>query len=746
MSYNTSSHVNTGTTVSINLNSTAFSGNLVNAGSVSPGGVSVVSSTIGGFLNDGSVAAGFAVAESTLDGAISNSGTIDGGIRANSYDIGGGINNGSGGVIQAATTAIRLASGIFTGGINNAGMISATHHLGIGLYPDNKFDGGIFNAAGASISAQGTGIFLGSHDRFAGGITNNGTISSTSRQDIFLFDVSTFSGGIVNNGTMAGSSFAINIAANTFTGGIRNTGTMLSQNQGILVNGSNQLGGGNYTSTFTGGVTNTGTLSAANTGVHVQNLPFFSGNIFNGGTIVARTPLKLTNGPISGSIVNSGNLSASAFGIHLEPGSTVRGDVSNAGGIVANRTGILIRHSTITGKIVNSDRISAGSTAITVIKSTVAGGISNFGRLVATTAIGIYENSTIAGSIADTGFVSGNIDIGSGSVVKAPGTAISITGSTFSGVVFNSGTISGTTGIVVTHQPSVTVFDGGKIVGTGGTAVNLKGGGTNTFEIVSGYSITGKVLGGSNGIFELGGSGSAAEITVWKTRPPESTSSRLKVPASVAEMPVPPGETPSKPNDLIVVAMALPPEKTTSWAGIKKIPLISTPLSVAPMSVPPEWTPSPVLVDCNADGGAVQENVFYTATVDSGTDGGSARKLQVPEIDRGAHVGAAGGNEFYTEAVDRGAAGGAASKNTQSTTEACIIHSRQNDLAACFNQLRGATDDDIADVGLAGRNYERRVSLTDHRHRDLLTCGSSLLQNLRIALFAARHDRAIAFS
>ena len=94
-------------------------------------------------------------------------------------------------------------------------------------------------------------------------------------------------------------------------------------------------------------------------------------------------------------------------------------------------------------------------------------------------------------------------------MVKAPGTALAITGSTFSGGIFNFGTISGTTGIVVTHQPSVTVFDGGKIVGTGGIAVKL-GPGTNTFEIVSGYSISGKVSGGSAGIFELGGSGSAS--------------------------------------------------------------------------------------------------------------------------------------------------------------------------------------------------------------------------------------------
>ena len=69
-----------------------------------------------------------------------------------------------------------------------------------------------------------------------------------------------------------------------------------------------------------------------------------------------------------------------------------------------------------------------------ISNSTIAGNISNSGRLVAgTAAINIVQNRTVAGSIVDTGFISGNIIIESGSVIKAPGTALAITGSTFLG-------------------------------------------------------------------------------------------------------------------------------------------------------------------------------------------------------------------------------------------------------------------------------------------------------------------------
>ncbi len=121
-------------------------------------------------------------------------------------------------------------------------------------------------------------------------------------------------------------------------------------------------------STFSGGISNYGTISAvAKTGIVIgasNPVSSFLGDIFNSGTIKARTGIILEAGTVSGSIVDSGTIMATSHGIVI----------SSGGEIVASGTpfAITITGKTFTGGIANSGLISGG------INITSAVGVSIF--------------------------------------------------------------------------------------------------------------------------------------------------------------------------------------------------------------------------------------------------------------------------------------------------------------------------------------------------------------------------------
>ena len=67
--------------------------------------------------------------------------------------------------------------------------------------------------------------------------------------------------------------------------------------------------------------------------------------------------------------------------------------------------------------------------------------------------------------------------------------------------------VSGSAGILIKSAHSVSIFDEGVIVGTGGTAIEFAGSG-NTLTLGAGYSISGIVDPSGSNTLQLGGSGS----------------------------------------------------------------------------------------------------------------------------------------------------------------------------------------------------------------------------------------------
>ena len=178
---------------------------------------------------------------------------------------------------------------------------------------------------------------------FAGGISNAGTISSSSGVGLNVRNTSTFLGGITNTGRITGGSAAVNVeSVSSFAGGITNSSTgRLTQsvtlvsasptnivagiqvvngstfsdgvsNAGVISASVNISGGGSATaygisisgvSNFAGGISNSGTISAMaastaafarSTGIRVDGVAMFAGGITNSGSISAHLGIRVT--------------------------------------------------------------------------------------------------------------------------------------------------------------------------------------------------------------------------------------------------------------------------------------------------------------------------------------------------------------------------------------------------------------------------------------------------------------------
>jgi outer membrane autotransporter protein len=189
------------TTSCVTAANATVTGNVVNAGTITPGGPT-----------------GILIFDSTLNGAVINSGTI------------------------AAGRGIYINNANVSGGIINSGMISASHN-GIFVQSGTSFSGGISNSGTISSQSAGNlaGIFVQNISSFAGGISNSGAISRGSfgfTEGIYIEGVSNFSGGVSNRGTISAIQTGILAGASTFAGGITNTGVISG------VNGINLTTGG----------------------------------------------------------------------------------------------------------------------------------------------------------------------------------------------------------------------------------------------------------------------------------------------------------------------------------------------------------------------------------------------------------------------------------------------------------------------------------------------------------------------
>ncbi|HEX3708763.1 MAG TPA: autotransporter domain-containing protein, partial [Pseudolabrys sp.] len=408
---------------------------------------------------------GIAFQNGTIAGQINSSGIVDGGISLDSRS-----------KITSTTTAISITGPAFTGGISNAGTLSAASGgiivsgvtsfsggiansgridpvTGIGVFDVSTFTGGIGNAG--TITSGRSGIVVEGVSTFSGGITNagTGTITATSGFGILVGSncscsfVSAFSGNISNAGTIStGGTFGTGIFVwnvSTFTGDIVNSGTITAPSaKGIGVNGG---------STFDGNISNSGSITAP-TGIRVGNgLGTFTGNISNGGTIsgagtgIVVTTVNMFGTGGGGNIINTGTISVSSVGIHVAGVNTFAGGIFNTGGTISAAAGVVVDFVSI-----------------------FAGGITNTGKIAATTGPGVFVSgiSTFLGGISNAGTISARWGIsvtgvkvfgngGSGGITNSGTIVAASTGiylgdvSTFAANISNSGTISASTGIAV---------------------------------------------------------------------------------------------------------------------------------------------------------------------------------------------------------------------------------------------------------------------------------------------------------
>jgi hypothetical protein len=366
----------------------AFAGSVINSGKIfasagivvgGPGGVEITSFA-GGITNRGQIAAlasGIAVAGAAIAGNIVNTGTISGqnGINLLSGFISGaiidsgtivagqhgiladsnvthGINVASGGKVIAtgfSAVGIKVGAATFTGGVTNAGSISAPSGFGVHISAAQTFAGGVTNKG--AISAE-RGIAVSNANRFGtsssgGGLVNSGTIAA-SFTGIFINRVTSFFGGITNSGTISADAAGIEINDSNVSGRLLDNGAILGTDYGIhIVNGSmsggiavgahGRIAGGSTgiaisgTTLFLGGIVNSGAVSATGYGIAVDFGNVFSGGVSNSGTVFAAAwdaivvngyaqnnagtggTLTLTDGRHAASIALLGNYMAGSF-------------------------------------------------------------------------------------------------------------------------------------------------------------------------------------------------------------------------------------------------------------------------------------------------------------------------------------------------------------------------------------------------------------------------------------------------
>jgi hypothetical protein len=148
---------------------TTFSGNIVNQGVISAGGIVVSNSTF-------------------TSGSLLDTGTVIGGIRIDS----------SSKILANGATAIAVSgTQTFGGGIRNAGTISAgndaVHIIEVTTFSGGVTNSGSFVASAAGIVVSAVGVFASA--AAGGGIANSGTLSAGG-SGIFV-------GGHANGGSTA---------------------------------------------------------------------------------------------------------------------------------------------------------------------------------------------------------------------------------------------------------------------------------------------------------------------------------------------------------------------------------------------------------------------------------------------------------------------------------------------------------------------------------------------------------------
>jgi uncharacterized protein with beta-barrel porin domain len=530
---------NAGTLSQLTFTNSSISSSVLNTGTISPGGFSLINSTLfGGFQDTGTITGGILIdAQSSVLGGVS-------GLNINSTPtFGGGIVNAgvltpaggqfgifvdnlsvfTGGIVNSGTilaNSISAGKGIaidigqfnpvstFAGGISNSGTISAGV-TGISVANVSLFSGSIGNSGSLS-SITGDAILVSGVGSFTGSIANAGTLNANAGKGVLVTGVSSFSGGISSSGAINAGQAGVEVGTfggalvSTFLGGIVNSGTITSANgDGVLVTG---FGSASLMPSFGGGIANTGIINGNTNGINLQFVSNFSGGIANTGTIA----LASTVGPITTPGINVAGVSTFAGGITNSGTITALGPVGS-GILVAGVAAAGNAVSTFTGGITNSGTINATQFGIGIGGATISsfgGGITNSGSITASTGINFgAQIATFSGAITNSGNITGT----GGNAIDVHSAQSAIT------INQNAGTITGAIKLS-SHGDVLNVSGGaiaGNIVGLGTTdAINFALG-PNIFTYGAAYNFSGiNQLNVNSGTVILNGANSATNIAV----------------------------------------------------------------------------------------------------------------------------------------------------------------------------------------------------------------------------------------
>ncbi|MEQ1756494.1 MAG: autotransporter outer membrane beta-barrel domain-containing protein [Micropepsaceae bacterium] len=238
------------------------------------------------------------------------------------------------GLIEGATTGLRVDVSTFYGTISNAGTIIAdgVDELAIEEILANSYGstGLMINPATELCTSECFTVYTS----LSGKIQNSGLIQGGDGAYINLDELNAEGTGFSNSGTIIGTTGAgVSIDVDSWYGDIHNTGTIDGAYTGLIVNAGSFTGdivndgeitGGAFTTglhvtatTFTGDIVNNDLLSAPGDALHLE-IDYMDGDVVNTGTIIAESSYGTaalieglcTSGSFSGGFTNTGTIIA----------------------------------------------------------------------------------------------------------------------------------------------------------------------------------------------------------------------------------------------------------------------------------------------------------------------------------------------------------------------------------------------------------------------------------------------------
>jgi hypothetical protein len=430
-------------------------------------------------------------------GTLDNSGTIENVGNTPGATFGGVVNSSTGtitslineqtGVVSAAEGSAIYNSGTI-GALTNAGQISGPVRYGIA---NTNFIGTLTNQIGGQIYGNYSGII---NQGLINLLSNAGSISAPAGNTAGISNAGSI-GTLTNSGIISGPEWGI--------WNYNGTIDLLAVQAGGLLSGS-ESGLYNQQGTI-GALTNSGTITGGSEGIDngynstLGSLDNLAGGVISGGQIGV-----LNGGATIGELTNSGTITGAAnFGIY---NTGTIGQVSNTNLVAGGIDGIDNDTATIT-VIGNSGVISGGTGSGIANNGGFIGAITNSGNITGG-ADGIFNAGTI-GTIANSGAIYGaTFGIYNGTIAAPVGPDVvgvvnraivsgdaPVTPAVI-GLITNTGSISGLTGIYLTGG-GTTIVNAGTIASTdNGDAIYF--GGTDFLTLTTGSVIEGTIDGGGS--------------------------------------------------------------------------------------------------------------------------------------------------------------------------------------------------------------------------------------------------------